>query len=73
MYITQRGTTTETVPYGQLSPRKKVAIVRYYVAHGRRQTKAKYNLSNQTMGHLIYHHKDLIEQIEEENFRKAGL
>lgn len=73
MYLTQRGNETETRPYGQISPEERLEILRYYVAHGRPAAKREYNLSNQTIGHLIYHHKDLIEEIEEANFRRAGL
>lgn len=73
MYVTQRGNQTETRPYKDISMDERVEILGYYVAHGRGPTKKKYNLSNQTMGHLIYHYKDMIEEIEEENFRKAGL
>jgi len=73
MYVTQRGTETETVPYAQLDQEKRVEILEYYVAHGRQPARRKYNLSNQTIGHLIYHHKDLIEQIEDRNFERAGL
>ena len=73
MYVTQRGTETETIPYAQISLEKRREILEYYVAHGRPAAKKKYNLSNQTIGHLIYHHKELIEKIEDENFAKAGL
>lgn len=73
MYLTQRGTETETRPYGQISEDERLDILRYYVAHGRQPARRKYNLSNQTIGHLIYHHKDLIEKIEDQNFAEAGL
>ena len=73
MYVTQRGTETETIPYAQLDQAKRREILEYYVAHGRQPARRKYNLSNQTIGHLIFHHKELIEQIEDENFRRAGL
>lgn len=73
MYTTQRGTETETIPFGQLTMDQRVEILQYYVAHGRRAAKQKYKLSNQTIGHLIYHYKDMIEEIEDDNFAKAGL
>lgn len=73
MYTTQRGTAQETIPYGQLSKEKRREILEYYVQHGRPAAKEKFNLSKQTIGHLIYHHKDLIEQIEDQNFAQAGL
>lgn len=73
MYVTQRGTETETVPYAQISQEQRREILEYYVAHGRQAARKKYNLSNQTIGHLIFHHKELIEQIEDDNFAKAGL
>lgn len=73
MYITARGTQTETIPYGQIPMEKRREILEYYVRHGRKPAQAKFNLSKQTIGHLIYHYKDLIEQIEDRNFAKAGL
>lgn len=73
MYVTQRGQETETIPYRLLDQAKRREILEYYVSHGRKEAKQKYNLSNQTIGHLIFHHKDLIEQIEDANFQKAGL
>lgn len=73
MYITQRGTETETRPYAQISLDERVEILTYYVANGRQAARRKYNLSNQTIGHLIFHYKYMIEEIEDENFAKAGL
>lgn len=73
MYTTQRGTESQTKPYGQISMDERVEILQYYVAHGRQEAKKHFNLSNQTIGHLIFHYKDMIEEIENENFAKAGL
>jgi hypothetical protein len=48
-------------------------ILEYYLDHGRMAMKAHYDISEQAAGHLIFHDKRIIEQIEDERFEKAGL
>lgn len=57
----------------EIPKEKRREILAYYVQHGRKAMRAKYNMTNQAASHLIYHDKDIIESIEDENFAKAGL
>lgn len=72
-YVTLRGVVTEHKPYGQYTAMERHEILEYYVKHGRSETMKKYGLTNQTMGHLIYHGKATIEAIEDANFAEAGI
>lgn len=57
----------------QIPKEQRRMILAYYLKYGRANMRKKYHMTNQAAGHLIYHDKALIEQIEEENFAKAGL
>jgi hypothetical protein len=58
---------------GQIPKEKRPEILKYYVSHGRQAMIKKYDMSNLAAGHLLFHYKGMIEEIEDENFAKAGL
>ena len=62
--ITQRS----QIPY-----ELKLEILDYYLLNGRKAMRAKYNMTNQAAGHLIYHDKQIIEAIEDQHFERVGL
>jgi precorrin-2 methylase len=57
----------------QIPKEKRKEILAYYLKHGRKEMRKKFPMTNQAASHLIYHDREIIEQIEEENFAKAGL
>lgn len=68
---TYEGFTYRTM--GQIPKDKRPEILEYYVTHGRQAMIKKFNMSNLAAGHLLFHYKDMIEEIEDEHFAKAGL
>ena len=72
-YTNNRGNVVMTRPMGQLSMEEREQVLRDLVAVGSRLTREKWNLSNQTMSHLRYYYKDLLEKIEDEAFARHGL
>ena len=72
-WINAYGNVVYEKPLAQYTKAEKMEMLRYYVKHGRRAMRKHFGLGNQNASHLIYHSKDLIEQIEDENFARHGL
>jgi hypothetical protein len=58
---------------GQIPMDKRPDILEYYVTNGRQAMVKQFNMSNQAASHLLYYYKDMIEEIEDEHFKEAGL
>lgn len=74
MYVSQRGVEQETRPYRDLDADEREQIVEDILAMG--DSKAimkKWNISRQTYGHIKFHYREAIEELEEQHFREAGL
>lgn len=72
-YINARGTTVYEKPLSWFFPDERRKMLEYFVKHGRPAMRKKFGLSSQTAGHLIYYGKKTIAEIEDENFKAAGL
>lgn len=68
MYTTQRGYST-TKPIKMFSICERKQILRDMLEIGNSATRSKWNISIRTLGHIKYHHKDLLEQVEDENMQ----
>lgn len=58
---------------GQIPPGKRREILEYYVTNGRKAMIKKFDMSSLAAGHLLYHYKAKIEEIEDEHFAEKGL
>jgi hypothetical protein len=72
-YVTQRGVVTTTRPYRDLDPIEREEILEDSLTIGGAETRRKWNISRQTLGHLKFHYREALEEIEEDHFRRAGL
>lgn len=73
IYTTCRGRQTPFRPYGQINRAERKQIIRDWLSMGSRETLKKWNITHSTLGHIKWHNRDLIEQVEDENFERAGL
>ncbi len=72
-YTTLRGVVTTFIPYRELSIQNREDVIRDYLSIGSSKTKQKWNITTQTLGHVVFHNKKLLRRIEDENFRLKGL
>lgn len=72
-YITQRGKVTITRPYAQINAEERLDIIEDNLSHGSLYTMKKWNISMQTLGHIMYHQKKEVEMIEDKHMRENGL
>lgn len=73
VYTSLRGVETTTRPMGDLSEAEREQVLRDYMTLGSKPTCEKWNIATHTIHHLVWHYKDLVQRIEDEQFRKAGL
>lgn len=73
MFLTQRGKLTTTRTVKSLSSDERKRILEDLLIMGSKKTKEKWNISKQTLAHLKFFNKNLIEQIEDEHFKKFNL
>lgn len=72
-YVTQRGRIVETRPYALLDQDEREQVLEDDMIIGHKATKAKWNISTQTLHHVRYHNKEAAEEIEEQHFKDRGL
>lgn len=72
-YTTQRGVVTDHRPYADLDPIEREEILEDYLQLGSAETMKKWNISRQTLGHLKYHYREALEEIEDRHFKEHGL
>ena len=72
-YKTQRGVVTEHRPYADLDADEREQILEDSLTMPTSELLKKWNISRQTLGHLRFHYKEALEEIEEQHFKERGL
>lgn len=73
IYVTQRGQKQTTRPYSDLDADERELILEDSLSMVSREVCKKWNISSQTLGHLRYHYKEALEEIEDRHFKEHGL
>lgn len=72
-YTTERGVVQTTRPYKDLDADEREDILRDSLQLDTKAVLQKWNISRQTLGHLRFHYKEALEEIEDEHFAEHGL
>lgn len=73
MYVTQRGQIYSQRPYADLTQPERRQILEDYIKLGIKVTCQKWNILDRTLHQLKYHLRNVVEEIEDENFKRHGL
>jgi hypothetical protein len=73
IYVTQRGQKQKERPYSDLDADEREQILKDSLTMESREVRKKWNISSQTLGHLRYHYKEALEEIEDRHFKEHGL
>jgi hypothetical protein len=72
-YLSQRGKITTTRPYADLNQDEREQILEDHLTIGSKETRAKWNISSQTLHHVRWHNKEAEQEIENKHFGEHGL
>ena len=72
-YISQRGVESENRPYADLDAEEREMILEDLLSMDTKELLKKWNISRQTLGHIKFHYKEALEEIEDRHFKEHGL
>ena len=72
-YVSQRGRVTQQRPYRDLDALEREQILEDYLILGTQVTLERWKISRQTLGHLKYHYREALAEIEDQHFAEHGI